>query len=257
MTPTLDGKVAIITGAASGIGLAALRAFVAEGARVIAADIDATRLAAAVSALPPAQAMSVAGDVTDAATVERLVTEALARWGCLDVMFANAGGAPPADTDTQTIEDYRRIIALNLDSVYYAIRAALPPMLARGKGCFIATSSGAGINAVPGLAVYGAAKAGVGSLMKSVAVEFGARGIRANTIAPGPMDTPGLRAWLETFPDGPARYGAQVPSGRLGTGEDIARAAVFLASDAASYINGAVIPVDGAVHARLATPRID
>lgn len=257
MTLTLEGKVAIITGAASGIGLASLRAFVAAGARVVAADIDSAGLATAVAGLPPGQAIAVSGDVTDAATVEHIVARAISQWGHLDVMFANAGGAAPAATESQTTEDYRRILALNLDSVYFAIRAALPPMLARGKGCFIATSSGAGINAVPGLAVYGAAKAGVGSLMKSVAVEFGARGIRANTIAPGPMDTPGLRAWLETFPDGPARYGAQVPSGRLGTGDDIAQAAVFLASDAASYINGAVIPVDGAVHARLATPRID
>jgi NAD(P)-dependent dehydrogenase (short-subunit alcohol dehydrogenase family) len=113
------------------------------------------------------------------------------------------------------------------------------------------------MNAATGLAIYGAAKAGVISLMKSIATEYGHRGIRANTIAPGPMDTPPVRGWLNTFEDGLARFARQVPSGRLGTPEDIARAAVFLASDAADFINGAVVPVDGAVHARLSSPQID
>ena len=126
-----------------------------------------------------------------------------------------------------------------------------------GRKIVAQVSSGAALRSHAGLTVYGAAKAGVISLMKSIATEYGGRGIRANTIAPGPMDTPPVRAWLGTFEDGLARFARQVPSGRLGTGEDIARAAVFLASDAAEFINGAVVPVDGAVHARLSSPQID
>jgi 3-oxoacyl-[acyl-carrier protein] reductase len=156
-----------------------------------------------------------------------------------------------------SVEQYQQIIALNLHSVFYGIRAALPIMLQQQRGTILSTTSGAGLNAVSGLAAYGAAKAGVISLMKSIAVEYGRSGIRANAISPGPMDTPGLRAWLDTFPDGAARYGRQVPSGRLGTAQDIANVAVFLASDAAAFLNGAVIPVDGAIHARLATPGLD
>ncbi|CAB1369894.1 SDR family NAD(P)-dependent oxidoreductase [Denitratisoma oestradiolicum] len=252
----LQDRVVVLTGAASGIGLACLKAFATEGCAVVAADIDRVRLDEAVAAADGRVVAQVA-DVTDPAQVQALVDRAIEEFGCLDVMFNNAGGAFPTPTETQSLDDYRRIIALNLDSVYYGIHAALPVMLAQGRGCILSTTSGAGLNAVDGLAAYGAAKAGVISLMKSVATEFGGRGIRANTLSPGPMDTPGLRAWLETFPDGPARYGRQVPSGRLGTGEDIAHTALFLASDAAAYINGVVIPVDGAIHARLASPHLE
>lgn len=253
----LRDRSVVITGAASGIGLASLGAFVAEGARVLAVDVDARALEAAVAGLPADRVRSSVADVTDPEQVRAMVDDAVAAFGRLDVMFSNAGGAIPTPTDHESLADYRRVMALNLDAVYYAIHAALPVMLAQGRGCFLSTSSASGMNATTGLTVYGAAKAAVISLMKSVGTEYGARGIRANTIAPGPMDTPGLRAWLNTFEDGPARFSRQVPSGRLGTAEDVARAAVFLASDAAEFINGAVVPVDGAIHARLASPQID
>ncbi len=253
----LRDKSVVITGAASGIGLASVRAFAAEGARVLAVDIAAGQLEAALATLPAGQVTAHVADVADAGQVQAMVAHAATAFGRLDVMFCNAGGAMPTPTEQQPLADYRRIMALNLDSVYFAIHVALPVMLAQGRGCFLGTTSGAGMNAVEGLAVYGAAKAGVISLMRSIATEYGGRGIRANAISPGPMDTPPVRAWLDTYDDGLARYARQVPSGRLGTAEDIARTAVFLASDAADYINGAVVPVDGAVHARLASPRID
>ncbi|HQR04901.1 MAG: SDR family oxidoreductase [Proteobacteria bacterium] len=256
MNLSLENRVVILTGAASGIGLACLKAFAAEGSAIIAADINAEPLEAAVKAAG-GKVIAQTADVTDAAQVQALVTRAVKEFGRVDVMFNNAGGAFPTPTEQQSIEDYKRIIALNLDSVFYGVHAALPVMLKQGRGCILSTTSGAGLNAVDGLAVYGAAKAGVINLMKSVATEFGNRGIRANTISPGAMDTPALRAWLNTFPDGPARYGRQIPSGRLGTGEDIARAALFLASDAAEYINGVVVPIDGATHARLASPQLN
>lgn len=254
----LDGKTAIITAAASGIGRASALQFAQAGATVIVADIaaDAVRAVAAEIAAQGGRALAVPTDVTAAEQVAELIGTAIAKFGTLDILFNNAGGAFPQPTHSMAVADYHRIIALNLDSVFFGIHAALPVMLEQGRGCILATTSGAGLNAVNDLAVYGAAKAGVISLMKSIAVEYGGRGIRANTLSPGPMDTPGLRAWLDTFPDGAARYAAQIPSGRLGAADDIAAAAVFLAGDAAAFINGAVLPIDGAIHARLATPQI-
>jgi meso-butanediol dehydrogenase/(S,S)-butanediol dehydrogenase/diacetyl reductase len=146
----LRDKVVIITGAASGIGRASLRAFAAEGARVLAVDINAAQLAAAVEELPAARVKAHAADVTDADQVQTMVAHAVAAFGRLDVMFSNAGGAIPTPTEQQGLADYRRIMALNLDAVYYAVHAALPVMLAQGSGCFLSTSSGAGMNAATG-----------------------------------------------------------------------------------------------------------
>ena len=172
-------------------------------------------------------------------------------------LFSNAGGGRPTPLHQIHPDEYRRLMGLNLDSVYHGVHAALPVMIRQGSGVFLSTTSGAGLAAVPGLAIYGAAKAGIINLMRSVAVEYGPQGIRANTISPGPMDTPALRAWLDTTSGGAVRYAQQIPLRRLGTAEDIASAAVFLASDAASFISGAVLPVDGAIHAQLASPTND
>lgn len=255
----LAGKVAIVTAAGNGIGRACAIRFARAGAQVIASDIDGGALRETVRQIVAAGCAAVAhvADVTQAVQVQQLVDAAVDRHGRLDVMFNNAGGAFPQPTHEMSLDTYRQIIALNLDSVFFGIHAALPVMLRQGSGTVLSTTSGAGLNCVLGLAAYGAAKAGVINLMKNIAVEYGPCGIRANTISPGPMDTPGLQAWLGTFENGPARYAAQIPSGRLGTADDIAYAAVFLASDAAQFVNGVVLPVDGAIHARLATPNID
>jgi 3-oxoacyl-[acyl-carrier protein] reductase len=254
----LAGKVAIITGAGAGIGRACAQHFARAGASVVVSDIGGDAAQETVRTITAAGGIALAqvADATRAEQVRQLVDTALAQFGRIDILFNNAGGALPQPTHTMSLDAYRQVIALNLDSVFFGIHAALPAMLQQGSGVILSTTSGAGLNAVTGLAAYGAAKAGVINLMKNIATEYGAQGIRANAIAPGPMDTPGLNAWLGTFEDGPARYAAQVPSGRLGTAEDIARAAVFLASDAAEFINGIVLPVDGAIQARLATPQI-
>ena len=257
-TSRLNDKVSIITGAASGIGKACALRFGAEGAIVVVSDRDPAGAAAVAEQITRdgGRAFAHPVDVTDATQVQRLVEQTAAAHGRLDVLFNNAGGAQPQPTHETGIEQYRHIVALNLDSVFYGVHAALPIMMRQRHGTILSTTSGAGINAVEGLAAYGAAKAGVISLMRNIAVEYGGFGIRANTLSPGPMDTPGLRQWLNTLPGGADAYAAQVPSGRLGTAEDIAAAAVFLASDEAFFVNGAVLPVDGAIHARLSSPRV-
>lgn len=254
----LQDKVCIVTGAASGIGRASAQRFAVEGAIVIAADINALGLERTVTDITAAGGRAYARvvDVTQADQVRSLVVGTATEYGRLDVLYNNAGGALPQATHLMSPEEYRRIIALNQDSVFYGIHAALPVMMRQRHGVLLATASGAGLNAVEELSAYGAAKAAVVLLMKAVAVEYGAWGIRANAIAPGPMATPTFREWVATLPGGAEGFACQVPLGRLGESEDIAAAAAFLASDDAAYITGAVLPVDGAVQAKLASPRV-
>lgn len=256
MVRRLAGKIALITGAGSGIGKASALRFAAEGAEVFVNDLNAAAADAVVTQIRASggRAEPCPADVTDAAAVQAMVDRIVAARGRIDILFNNAGGDQPAPTLELGLERYRAVIALNLDAVFFGTRAVLTPMIRQGGGVILSTSSGAGLNAVDGLTAYGAAKAGVASLMRSIAVEHGRHGIRANTISPGPMDTPALRTFLDTQPGGAAGYAAQVPVGRLGTAEDIAAAAAFLASDDAAFISGAVLPVDGAIHARLAAP---
>jgi NAD(P)-dependent dehydrogenase (short-subunit alcohol dehydrogenase family) len=251
------GKVVVVTGAGGGIGAASAHAFATAGAGVMVNDINSDKAAAVVTEITDAggEATLFVADVTDPQQVNAMVALAVATYGRLDVMFNNAGGALPTPMLDIDLAQYRKLMALNFDSVYYGCMAALPVMLQQGAGSILATTSGAGLGAVPGLAVYGSAKAAVISLMRSVAAEHGRQGVRANAISPGAMDTPGLRAWLETLPGGVQAYNDAQPSGRLGQPQEIADVAVFLASEAASFINGAVVPVDGAVHALLATPQ--
>ncbi|MEO0031368.1 MAG: hypothetical protein RIS94_1126 [Pseudomonadota bacterium] len=258
MDKRLNGKIALITGAGSGIGRASALRFAAEGAVVHVNDCNEAAVQAVVALIRERGGMAepAVADVTDPVAVQAMVDRVVAAHVRLDVLFANAGGQQPMPTHEIGIEGYHRIVALNLDSAFYGVHAVLPVMMRQGGGVILATSSGAGLGAVDGLAIYGAAKAALASLMGSVATEYGRYGIRANTISPGPMDTPALRTYLNTVPDGADIFARQVPVGRLGTGEDIAAAAAFLASDDATYVSGVVLPVDGAVHARLASPRL-
>jgi len=255
----LAGKIAVITGAGSGIGAAGARLFAAQGATVVVNDIDAKNAEAVAREIGAAggRAFAHVADVTQPEQVDALVARTGRDHGRLDVFWSNAGGAIPEPTESVSLASYRKLVALNLDAVFYGTQSALRVMMAQRSGCILMTTSGAGLRAVRHLAVYGMAKAGVISLARSSAADYGRHGIRANAISPGPMATPQFMAWLATVRDGRRRFEAQVPAGRLGTPEDIAHAAVFLASDEASFVNGVTLPVDGGVHAVFAAPAVD
>ncbi len=255
-TIDFSGKTVLITAAGSGIGRASAELFASHGASVIVNDINSDAAEATVKSIKEnnGEATAFVTDVSKPENVDAMIAFACDTYGRLDVMFNNAGGSFPTPMLDIDLDEYRRLMALNIDAAYFATMAALRVMLPQGGGCILSTSSGAGISAVPGLGVYGVAKAGVIALMRSVALEYGRHGIRANTISPGAMETPGLVSWLKTLPGGVKDYNDAQPQGRLGRPEEIADAAIFLASDNASFVNGAVLPVDGAVHSTLWQP---
>jgi 3-oxoacyl-[acyl-carrier protein] reductase len=259
MAGRLEGRIAIVTGAGSGIGRASAMKLASEGALVVVNDIVAStadRTADEIRA-GGGRAESHAGDVTVRADVDALVDGAVERHGRLDVLHNNAGGATTLPILEMTDERFVHDIELNLHSVFFGIRAALRAMVPQGHGSIVSTSSGAGLGAVPGLSAYGAAKAAVIMLTRNAAVEYAHTGVRINAIAPGSMGTPAFSQWLDTMPVGLAGYEAQIPQHRLGRADEIADAVCWLASDESSYVNGAVIPVDGGCWAKLASPSFD
>ena len=246
----LADRVCIITGAASGIGAAGARRFARAGAHVVVADRNAEG-AGAVAAEIGGTAVGV--DVADEAAVDALVSATVARHGRLDVLWANAGiagvRAPCAEQPTDAWE---RVLRVNLTGVFFSLRAALRPMLEAGHGVLLATASVAGLEASPGSPAYHVAKAGVVMLVRHVARAYGPRGIRCNALCPGLTDTPILDPFAAQLGGREALFARTlrtIPAGRVGRPEDIADAALFLASDEASYVNGVAFPVDGGMRA--------
>ncbi len=242
----LDGKVAVITGAAAGFGEGMADLFVAEGARVVVADINAAG-AETVAARHGDRASAIAADVTLQADVDAMIGQAVRRFGRLDILINNAGythrNGPLGDVDETTFD---RIYEVNVKAIYLACLAALPHLKVSGAGVILNTASTAGLRPRPGLTWYNASKGWVITATKSMAVELAPDGIRANALCPVAGETAMLADFMgEDTPEKRAQFVASVPLGRLSQPRDIAQAALWLASDEASFITGVALEVDG------------
>ena len=240
------GKVALVTGAGSGIGRASARAFAARGAHVVVSDIAADGGAETVRMIHAAggEATFIAADVSQAVAVATLIAGAVERYGRLDCAHNNAGILGPLGSLLDfPDEEFERVMAVNLRGVWHCLRAEIPQMLRQGGGAIVNTASGAGLHGNVLMAAYAASKHGVVGLTRSAAQEFAARGIRVNAVCPAAIETPMVeRAFTaEMKRETAARY----PIGRLGSAEEVAQAAVWLCSDAAAFITGVALPVDG------------
>jgi NAD(P)-dependent dehydrogenase (short-subunit alcohol dehydrogenase family) len=260
MAGRLDGKVAVITGACSGIGLATVRRFVEEGAKVVLGDIDDARGAEIVAELEVSHAGATAYchvDVTDQDEVEALFATAQDTFGAVDIAFNNAGISPPQDDsilDTD-LDAWRLVQEVNLTSVYLCCKAALPYMLEQGAGSIINTAS---FVAVMGAATsqisYSASKGGVLSMSRELGVQFARQGVRVNALCPGPVNTPLLQELFAKDAERAARRLVHVPMGRFGEPEEMANAVLFLASDESSFITASTFLVDGGISGAYVTP---
>ncbi|MGI8577994.1 MAG: 3-oxoacyl-ACP reductase [Nocardioidaceae bacterium] len=250
----LQGRVAVVTGGCSGIGLATVKRFAAEGAHVVIGDLDDAR--------GPGIAADVDGsyvrcDVTDAKQVDAMFATAMSRHGSIDVAFNNAGISPPDDDsilDTG-IEAWRKVQEVNLTSVYLCCKAVLPQMRAQGRGSIINTAS---FVAVMGAATsqisYTASKGGVLAMSRELGVQFAREGIRVNALCPGPVNTPLLRELFAKDPERAARRMVHIPIGRFAEPEEIAAAVLFLVSDDSSFITASQFLVDGGIAGAYVTP---
>jgi meso-butanediol dehydrogenase/(S,S)-butanediol dehydrogenase/diacetyl reductase len=255
MAGRFEGKVVLITGAASGIGAATARRFHAEGARLVLGDLQAEALAAFAKQLDPGGgATHVHGlDVSDRTAVERFVAEGAERFGRLDVVFNNAGIGAYGRTPDLDPEVWRRTIDVDLHSVFYGCRAAIPHLRRAGGGSIVNTASISGIAGDYGLAAYNAAKGAVLNYTRTLALDHARDGIRANAVCPGPIDTALTRLLLANQKFVQA-YQERIPMGRVGTADEVAGVVVFLASDDAAYVTGAAIVVDGGLTAATGQP---
>jgi NAD(P)-dependent dehydrogenase (short-subunit alcohol dehydrogenase family) len=254
MGDRLAGKVAVVTGAGSGIGLATARRFAVEGAKVICADIDDEAGAKAATEIG---GRYVKVDVTSEPQVRALFQAAVDEYGGLDITFNNAGISPPEDDSilTTDMDAWRRVQDVNLTSVYLCCKHAIEQMRAHGGGSVINTAS---FVAVLGSATsqisYTASKGGVLSMSRELGVQFAREGIRVNALCPGPVNTPMLQELFAKDPERAARRLVHVPMGRFAEADEIAAAVTFLASDDASFITASTFLVDGGISAAYVTP---
>jgi NAD(P)-dependent dehydrogenase (short-subunit alcohol dehydrogenase family) len=249
----LEGKIAVITGAGRGIGFAGAAAFVREGAKVVVAEIDEDlgRRAQATLRESGGDATLVQTDCSDPAQVTRLMARTRELYGGLHVLYNNASVFLPGDDGPVTglpEATWGRVLRTNLDSVFLCSKHAIPLIVASGGGAIINTGSSASVMGIPGCDAYTAAKGATVSITRSMAVEYGPQGVRVNCICPAGVETEMVKASSLEDPDFDAEFFfARAPLRRLGTPEEIANLAVFLASDESSYLNGAIIRADGGI----------
>ena len=250
----LDGRVAVVTGGGSGIGLASVRRLASEGARVVVADIDETAGSAAASEV---DGLFVRTDVSSESDVVALFRSAVDTYGRLDVAFNNAGISPPEDDSILTtgLDAWQRVQQVNLTSVYLCCREAIGHMRTAGRGSVINTAS---FVAVMGAATsqisYTASKGGVLAMSRELGVQFAREGIRVNALCPGPVNTPLLRELFAKDPQRAARRLVHIPLGRFAEPEEIAAAVAFLASDDSSFMTASQFLVDGGISGAYVTP---
>lgn len=257
MSQRLQGKSTLITGAASGIGLATAAWFCREGAAVVLADNQAARAEEEAAKLRAAghRAVAAAMDVSRSDQVRAAVELAIREFGRLDVLFANAGIGYTGDLTHTTDDDWDRVMGVNAKGVFFSCRESVRQMLAQSPpgGSVIINGSISGLVGIPGQAPYGPSKGAVVEMTRQLAVEYAARGVRVNCVCPGTVDTVVLRTAMKMAPDPQGFLDMLIaghPIGRIGRAHEIAAAVAFLASDEASFITGAILPVDGGYTAR-------
>jgi meso-butanediol dehydrogenase/(S,S)-butanediol dehydrogenase/diacetyl reductase len=250
MAGRFEGRVVLVTGAASGIGAASARRFAAEGARLWLGDRNESGCAAVAREIDPSGERAVARglDVRELAAVEAFTGSAVERFGRLDVVFNNAGIGNFGLVHEMDPKVWHDIIDVDLNSVYYGCRAAIPHLRAGGGGAIVNTASISGLLGDYGLAAYNAAKGAVVNLTRSLALDHARDGIRTNAVCPGPIET-ALTAPMQGIPALMEEYRRLLPMGRMGTADEVASAVAFLASDDAAYVNGVCLAVDGGVTA--------
>lgn len=254
MTQDFAGKVAIVTGGATGMGAATVRLLAGRGGKVMIADINTAGSEALAGELGDAVAF-MRCDVTRIADAEATVKGTADRFGRLDVLFNNAGKGHLTETPALNSSDWHDIVAVNLHSVFNFCKFAIPAIERSGGGAIVNTASVDGIAADQGMAAYNAAKGGVVNYTRSLALECARRGIRVNAVCPGWISDTPMTAQMASVPQVAEAWAESVPMGRGGKAIEVAQVMVFLASDAASYVSGAIVPVDGALLCGTGFPR--
>lgn len=253
MSTRLEGKIAIITGAGSGIGEATARRFVDEGAIVVLTDSVAEKIDETVASLPEGRATAVVADSSVYEQVADVVATAVGRHGRLDILVNNAGTQVSGPVEELDLDDWKKVISTDLDGVFYGTKAAMPHLI-ESRGAIVNTSSVSGLGGDWNMSAYNAAKGGVNNFTRAVALDHGADGVRVNAVAPTLTRTD-MTAEMQEDPDLLASFADRIPMRRQAEPDDIAKVIAFLASDDAGFVTGVVLPVDGGLSASNGQPK--